>query len=168
MIEVVDNPQKSNEFKKDVHLSDKINTWCEAFMHILLEHYKEYLVHGLIEPPQIKNATQRYKTDVDDVQEFIDTYIEPSTEIESTNEIEPSTENVSYVALKEIWSLYKKSEFHNKSMNMKTLRSLLIKKLGVDCPTKKKIKRVERRSPFVGYKFVNIGSEINQILANEV
>jgi putative DNA primase/helicase len=72
------NPNKSNEFKKDVHLSDKINNWIEPFMYILLEHYKIYQTKGLIEPKEVKNATQQYKRDVDDIGAFIDEHIESS------------------------------------------------------------------------------------------
>ena len=39
-----DNPTKTNEFKKDPELENKIDTWGLAFMHVLLEEYNEYKV----------------------------------------------------------------------------------------------------------------------------
>jgi phage/plasmid-associated DNA primase len=49
------------EFKRDPYLTEKLYTLKEAFMYILLEHYKIYKKHGLIEPIAVKDATHEYR-----------------------------------------------------------------------------------------------------------
>ena len=74
----VDNPDPKNpyEFKKDVYLGQKLITWKEAFMFILLEHYKIYKKQGLIEPMAVKNAIAEYRRKNDIYIQFIDDCLE--------------------------------------------------------------------------------------------
>lgn len=70
----VENPDPKNpyEFKRDYHLAEKLYSWKEAFMYVLLEHYKIYKKHGLIEPPAVRNATKDYQKMNDAYSDFVD------------------------------------------------------------------------------------------------
>jgi P4 family phage/plasmid primase-like protien len=69
----VDKPDPNNkyEFKKDLYLADKLFAWKEAFMYILLEHYKDYKKHGLHEPQAVKDATREYQRNNDVYNDFV-------------------------------------------------------------------------------------------------
>jgi P4 family phage/plasmid primase-like protien len=60
----LDNPDPKNphEFQKDPYLTMKLYAWKEAFMYILLEHYKIYKKHRLIEPTAVIDATRQYRS----------------------------------------------------------------------------------------------------------
>lgn len=70
----VRNPDPSNryEFSRDDTLSQKLIRWKEMFMVILVQYYKRYKIHGLVEPPEVKNATNEYKKDSDVYAQFRD------------------------------------------------------------------------------------------------
>jgi len=67
-----DNPKKPNEFLIDPTIKEKIKTWKPYFMSILIHHYSLFKKEGLIEPDEVKNATNKYKTDNDKFDEFFD------------------------------------------------------------------------------------------------
>lgn len=90
------------------------------------------------EPPQVKEFTQQYKKDVDDIGSFIET----------------SNEDNSYLTLKEAWERYKNSDEYVKSMQMKTFKALMIKKLGVQCMERAKIDGVSVKAHFRGHKLM--------------
>ena len=77
----VDNPDPKNryEFKRDPNLSQKLYGWKEAFMYILLEHYKIYKKQGLIVPVAVLNRTREYQkmNDISNAYtEFVDDCLE--------------------------------------------------------------------------------------------
>lgn len=68
-----DNPDPNNplEFQKDEYLSEKLFTWKEAFMYILLQYYKVYRKNGIKEPADVKRATSEYQKMCDIYVEFV-------------------------------------------------------------------------------------------------
>lgn len=140
----VDNPDPHNinEFKKDVQLSEKISGWAEAFMYILLQHYKVYQQTGLKEPEQVKSATLHYQQNTDTVGIFIENNMEKD-----------STQNA-YVSLVNIWRAFQSSDEYDKNINKNSFKALLIKKLGVECPNRVSVGGKWRSSPFIGYKLI--------------
>lgn len=71
------DPNKPNEFKQDPYLTDKLVKWKEAFMYILLEHYKVYKENGLKEPTIVRKTTLEYRDDNDVFKDFINDCIVP-------------------------------------------------------------------------------------------
>jgi len=70
-----DNPKKPNEFLIDPEIKTKLSVWKPYFMSILIHYYQRYKNEGINEPDEVKNATNRYKTDNDKFNEFFDTCI---------------------------------------------------------------------------------------------
>ena len=69
----VENPDPSkNEFKMDKTLPDRIKTWNQAFIWLLINvYYKKYKQNGIVEPPTVTKYTDKYKKDSDIYLEFI-------------------------------------------------------------------------------------------------
>ena len=67
------NPNISkNEFKMDKTLPDRIKSWNQAFIWLLLNvYYVKYKKHGLVEPSTVTKYTDKYKKDSDVYLEFI-------------------------------------------------------------------------------------------------
>lgn len=78
-----DNPKKPNEFLIDPTIKTKLNIWKPYFMSILIHHFNLYKKEGLVEPDEVKNSTNRYKSDNDKFNEFFDSNI-----LEDDNNIE--------------------------------------------------------------------------------
>ena len=66
--EFVENPIKKNQFKIDYNLSEKMKTWNQPFMWLLINKYRKLNVS---EPDKIKLKTQEYITNCDAVYNFI-------------------------------------------------------------------------------------------------
>ena len=138
----VENPDPKNpyEFKKDPYLTEKLYTWKEAFMYILLEHFGIYKKQGLIEPPAVKDATREYQKMNDAYIEFVDDCLEKdpngSVKLEET-----------YKHFKDWW----KENFGGKSPSRKDMKASLEKKLGKYLPSAK--------GGWRGYKLVYQGEE---------
>lgn len=117
----VDNPDPNNsyEFKKDVHLANKLFVWKEAFMYVLLQHYKEYRKHGLTEPSAVKSSTQEYQKTND---AYID-FIEDCTE--KTPDGSMKLEDV-FAIFKDWW----RANYGGKMPSRKEMKACLEKKLG--------------------------------------
>lgn len=153
------NPNNPNEFKKDVHLTEKLREWKEAFMYILLEHYKLYLTEGLREPTDVKKATDSYHKDSDSVGSFCNEMIRKSTN--------PNA----YLRIPEIEEAFKQSEFYDSSLKKKDFKALVIKSLGIDWIAQKKINGKVIKSVFMGVEWIEQMEDENTIdesLANEV
>jgi P4 family phage/plasmid primase-like protien len=69
------NPERTNEFKKDKMVAEKIRTWRSAFCYMLIKYYKKYKEEGLIEPEEIMKYTQEYEMENNKYQGFYDEYI---------------------------------------------------------------------------------------------
>lgn len=117
----VDHPDPSNpyEFKKDCHLTEKLIAWREAFMFMLLEHYKVYQKSGLREPQAVKNATKEYQKTNDIYSEFVvDCLV---ADAKSSTRLEDV-----YRIFKDWW----KENYNGKSPSRKDMKVYLEKKLG--------------------------------------
>ena len=80
MAKFVDNPDpdKPYQFKKDKHLSQKLDKWKEAFMYLLIEEFKKYKANGLIEPEEVIKYTNQYQQTCDVFLEFINEKTRPA------------------------------------------------------------------------------------------
>ena len=72
----VDNPTKANEQPIDRTLKEKIKTWNEPFMSMLIDRLPHYIKHGLEEPPQVTQHTKIYQQESDVMLEFINENID--------------------------------------------------------------------------------------------
>jgi P4 family phage/plasmid primase-like protien len=117
----VDNPDPSNprEFKKDVHLTEKLYAWKEAFMYILLEHYKDYKKRGLVEPLSVKESTREYQQTNDVFSDFVSECI--LKDEHSVTRLEDT-----YNIFKDWW----KENYSSKIPSRRDMKSCLEKKLG--------------------------------------
>jgi P4 family phage/plasmid primase-like protien len=138
----VDNPKNVGEFQKDEFLSQKFDSWREPLMFMLITiYYPLYQSTGqLIEPEIVKNAKLKYRKNVDDIQEFLNESVIQDTDPQQ------------YVCLKQLWTSFKKYESGSK-IKMKEFKDIVSKKLGVECPDRKRINGKIVRSPFIGWVF---------------
>jgi P4 family phage/plasmid primase-like protien len=65
------NPENPLEFQKDEFLHDKMYSWKEAFMYLLLQYYKKYRREGIREPDEVTKATEEYQKMCDIYVEFV-------------------------------------------------------------------------------------------------
>lgn len=72
----VDKPKKSNEFKIDKNLKDKMTQWHNMFMWLLIEYHKRYKKNGIHEPPAVTRVTDEYKENSDFYSQFFNEHIE--------------------------------------------------------------------------------------------
>ena len=145
----IDNPDpnKLNEFKKDTHLTQKLNDWKEAFMYILLEEYKDYKKTGLVEPKMVRDATNEYHSSIDSVGTFCKEYIKKS-----------SVSN-SYIKLSEIQEQFKFSDFYDSSIKPKDFKKLVIKSLNIEWYKQKVINKERILSVFLGVEWIESKEE---------
>jgi P4 family phage/plasmid primase-like protien len=66
------NPENETEFKKDKTLSEKFDSWREAFMWLLVHYLKQYKRHGIVEPTEVSVASIEYKKRSDGFMQFLD------------------------------------------------------------------------------------------------
>jgi P4 family phage/plasmid primase-like protien len=72
------HPDRPNEFPIDVDLAQKLDTWKEHFMAILIEYHKRLAAagHKVEEPEAVMRCTRDYQRNNDHMADFIDTHIE--------------------------------------------------------------------------------------------
>lgn len=68
----VDDPQLPNERKKDPKLGNKLREEGGGILKWLVDGYQMYLQEGLNTPPSVKAATEKYRAEEDNLQQFID------------------------------------------------------------------------------------------------
>nr|QFG74308.1 MAG: D5 N terminal like protein [Megaviridae environmental sample] len=78
----VDSPTKSNEFKIDTKLKNKIKNWAPAFASYLIHIYNtEYNVpNKSSEPEEVKISTGKYRQNQDIIREFFDNCLEKTSD----------------------------------------------------------------------------------------
>jgi P4 family phage/plasmid primase-like protien len=133
------SPERINEFKMDQDLTDKITTWAEPFMSILIHYYSIYRKYGVKNvPDEIIEYTGDYRTVNNHFQEFIDDCID------FTNDTSSPT-----YSLDKMHTIYKdwyKSIYNdNKEKKRKDLKNYLDDKLSNHLP-------VSQRRKIIGYK----------------
>lgn len=82
------DPTKSNHFPIDGDLPNKMETWKETFMSMLIERYKRYRANGLSEPQEVLQCTMEYQKNNDFIQDFVESCTSAlENNFVSTNEV---------------------------------------------------------------------------------
>lgn len=66
------NPSKPYEFKIDLELKQKMTGWLPYVMGILIHYYKKQKAEGIKEPKEVTVATNRYKGDNNEFEEYFE------------------------------------------------------------------------------------------------
>jgi len=112
------NPENGHEFLIDEHLSEKMHNWKQTFCCLLLNYYQECRqIEHLQVPKKIMEQTKQYRTQVDDVQQFIDDCL-----------VKDDQSGVTWSAIIEAYNHYKKLDIRTRSKESNVLRSQLVKK----------------------------------------
>lgn len=90
----------------DEDLDEKLVSWKEVFMYMLLEEHKEYRHSGITEPEEVKISTKQYQNESDHFVQFINENIIASDEY---NGQELKLDDIYFVYQE--W--YKQSKGHN-------------------------------------------------------
>ena len=110
-------------------------------MYILLEHYKLYLKQGLIEPSIVKQATNQYHEDSDQVGTFCKEFIQKSNNKKA------------YLKFADIKIKFKESDY-NLMIKDKDLKSLITKSLGIEWTKRIKIDNENIYSVYKGIEWI--------------
>lgn len=92
----VENPTKTNEFKIDKNLDNKMKNWKEDFMALLWQYYQEYKHKDIIVPDEFINVIKKYRFNSNPILEFFD------------ENYEITTDDNNYVIMNEVYTKYKK------------------------------------------------------------
>merc|ERR1711865_1284181 len=71
----VDNPIEPHEYKKDGRLSEKINTWGENFMSLLIDYHEKNSNDEMQTPDEVLKYTKEYKETSDAQMMFFTEYV---------------------------------------------------------------------------------------------
>ncbi len=152
----VDNPDplNPNEYQIDPLLSEKFDQWKQAFMYILLEHYKTYKKSGLKEPKSVLLTTADYWAESNEIKSFVNEYLEKDEISGKDSNGKDIIIANSYVILDDIWNKFKKSDFYDNKLK-------LLKKTAFAVDLQKIIGKYSERPMFkgkqLGSKFAFIG-----------
>ena len=129
-------PDSALDFKIDVELSERFETWSEHFMALLLEYHKKYKTNGLRVPDEILEYTNEYRAQSNQFRDFFRAKIE----------YEPNVN--CYLTLGDMWREYGMwykgvSANDKEKASQAKLRIYLDEKYG---------KSKSRRGPNKGYK----------------
>lgn len=80
----VENPKEPNEFLVDTRLAEKMMSWRNAFMGLLIQYYQKYRKCGLVIPTAVHRFTKEYQSGMDQYQEFIETTIVKTNSMRDT------------------------------------------------------------------------------------
>ena len=121
------DPNDEFQFQIDEQLDDKMESWKEPFMFLLLKEYEKYKKHGILEPEDVMKFTKQYQNDSDNFTQFFDECI-----VEVNEYSDGSGECVS---LNEMYQLYSEWFAQNKGTKTavpkkKDLKTNAIKKYG--------------------------------------
>jgi len=141
-----DNPDPKNPFEKkaDHTIDEKISTWGEVFMRLLIDIYhSDYCVNGINEPPQVLKNTSEYKADSDLTEQFLNTWI-----VEDANSV---------LLFDELFPKYREWYATSSNTTKKPNRSEFLKKLVLKCG-----KTVEGKKPkWNGWRIIEDEEENN-------
>lgn len=74
------DPNDPFQFQIDEQLDDKIDTWKEPFMFLLLKEHAKYQKDGIAEPEDVTKFTKQYQNDSDNFTQFFDECIVEGSE----------------------------------------------------------------------------------------
>lgn len=133
-----DNPSpdpKKNEYKIDKLLSNKMKNWNQAFMWILIQHYKKYISEGLIEPKEVIEEINNYKREYDTLSQWLEEciditgdkthYIKQNQAYQSYKDYCSNNCQLGYKNLKDFMKFMEKK--HNKMSNDKKWTGIKLK-----------------------------------------
>lgn len=114
------DPNDRYQFVKDCSLSDNFSNWKEPFIWVLIEYYKKWLTTGLVEPKQVTECTDKYKTQNDGFREFFNNCVDKSGNEEDK------------ILIGQLYTLYKRVAHSNeeKPKQKKELLGYMEKRLG--------------------------------------
>lgn len=142
------NPRYSNEFPIDRSLSQKIDSWREAFLWLMIEYYREYKKEGLELPQCLIKTTEDYRRSCDSYSNFIDEYV-CRIPIEIEEEDKKRGRKISGVRIEDLYSEFETwyEEYYSgkKSVSKAEFIDYLKKKYG---------KNVVKRGKIIGYMFL--------------
>lgn len=127
------DPNAPNEFLMDAELMQKLPTWAETFMSMLLDHYGRIDVGRIFEPPEVTGATERYKLSNDLLGQFIQETLKPDPECRVKLKVMTFMQH-----LRTWWNLNSKQQ----CPSMPAVREILERKMGTYA-----------NSGWVGFKF---------------
>jgi P4 family phage/plasmid primase-like protien len=65
------DPKNPKEFPIDPELTDKLDRWADTFLSMLIEHHRDLDIKNMIEPAEVRIATEGYKKNNDVIGQFI-------------------------------------------------------------------------------------------------
>lgn len=101
------------EFPIDVKLSDKMKTWKEAFMSLLIKYYRRYVDEGISEPEEVLKCTTEYKKQNDFLADFVERNI--------------VKDDISFLSLPQVYSEAKAFSREDGSVNKFPIRKVFDK-----------------------------------------
>jgi len=108
-----DTPDPTNplEFKRDIHISEKMANWKQSFMGLLIETSKLYCEKGLLRTKYHESAGSAYHSESSNFYSFAE------------NNIEKNADDLEiYISLNDIWDQLKHEKFFSKSIMKKDLK----------------------------------------------
>ena len=128
----VDKPRLSNEYPIDSHLKEKLPEWKEAFMFLLIQHYKRYRKYGIKVPDQVVAFTKEYQNENDLYLDFVKNYLVKTDD--------PEGDTISIKELYEHFKYWYSQSFSNKAPSRSMVKKYLTKSLGGSCISKDTLK----------------------------
>jgi len=124
-----DNPDPNDafQFQIDEQLDEKMETWKEPFMYLLLKEYAKYKEDGIAEPEDVMKFTKQYQNESDNFTQFFEECIEVVDEY--------SEGNGDFVSVTEMYQMYNDWFVVNRGTNAsvpkkKDLKANAVKKFG--------------------------------------
>lgn len=119
------DPDDPFQFEIDEELDDKLDSWKEPFMFLLIREYQNYAKNGIIEPEEVLKATKEYQNDSDNFTQFFEECI-----------VQDDAYNGDFLSISDMYEVYKDWFVKQKGSNVtiprqKDLKSNAINKYGV-------------------------------------
>jgi P4 family phage/plasmid primase-like protien len=66
------NPNNPKEFHLDIELNEKIERWADTLISMLIDHHKTIDPKNIVEPAEVRIATEMYRKQNDNYRQFVD------------------------------------------------------------------------------------------------
>ena len=147
-LKFVDTPTLQFERKIDKKIKEKLPTWAEYFMSILIHNYAKYADHGIFEPDKILALTKEYQLNSDVYLEYVTASLVKTKSISDTLLLQ-----MMYDDFKE-W--YRQSQSKKCDVKLKDFKRNMLEKMP----------EMNKSGNLVGYTFRN-GPPIGQFLIED-
>uniref|UniRef100_A0A6C0CBX0 SF3 helicase domain-containing protein n=1 Tax=viral metagenome TaxID=1070528 RepID=A0A6C0CBX0_9ZZZZ len=130
----------SNYFMADGDLSNKLKSWRQTFMGMLISYYRKYKEDGLVHPKLVRQHTVNYRRRCDIFQDFINDYLEKA-------------DDSSFITLGKLYEnlrTWHKSNYNGSCPNKKDLKTYLLTRTE---------NYVEKSESLKGYKLKDFNEE---------